>query len=81
MKKIRTLIVDDEALARARLWQLLQNEAEVEIVGECAHGREAVEVIEKKLPELVFLGFSTMDKQPRLPAPCKPAGQSLIKAD
>ena len=55
MKKIRTLIVDDEALARERLWQLLQNEPEVEIVGECANGREAVEVIEKKLPELIFL--------------------------
>ena len=55
MKKIRTLIVDDEALARERLWQLLQNDTEVEIIGECANGREAVEVIEKKLPELVFL--------------------------
>ena len=55
MKKIRTLIVDDEALARERLWQLLQDESEVEIVGECANGREAVEVIEKKLPELIFL--------------------------
>lgn len=55
MNKIRTLIVDDEALARERLWQLLQNEPELEIVGECANGREAVEVIEKKLPELIFL--------------------------
>ena len=55
MKKIRTLIVDDEGLARERLWQLLQGEAEVEIIGECANGREAVEAIENQLPELVFL--------------------------
>ena len=55
MNKIRTLIVDDEALARERLWQLLQNEPGVEIIGECANGREAVEVIGKKLPELIFL--------------------------
>lgn len=55
MNKIRTLIVDDEALARERLWQLLQNESEVEIIGECSNGREAVEVIGTKLPELIFL--------------------------
>ena len=55
MNKIRTLIVDDEALARERLWQLLQNEPGVEIIGECANGREAVAVIGKKLPELIFL--------------------------
>ena len=42
MKKIRTLIVDDEPLARDRLRQLLQDEPEIEIAGECADGREAV---------------------------------------
>jgi two-component system LytT family response regulator len=53
--KIRTLIVDDEPLARDRLRQLLQNEREIEIVGECGDGREAVTVIGKMSPGLIFL--------------------------
>jgi two-component system LytT family response regulator len=53
--KIRTLIADDEPLARARLRQLLENEPDIEIIGECADGREAVAAFEKTRPELVFL--------------------------
>ena len=53
--KIRTLIVDDEALARDRLRQLLKTEAEIEIVGECADGCEAVAAIRGASPDLVFL--------------------------
>ena len=55
MKKIRTLIVDDELLARDRMRQLLQNEAEVEIIGECSDGRMAVATIQQQSPDLVFL--------------------------
>lgn len=53
--KIRTLIVDDEPLARERLRQLLEAEADVDVVGECGDGREAVAAIEKHQPDLVFL--------------------------
>ena len=53
--KIRTLIVDDEMLARSRIRQLLQNEPEIVIVGECADGQEAVTAIRKETPDLVFL--------------------------
>src|SRR5439155_4885741 len=53
--KIRTLIVDDEPLARERVRKLLQKEPDIEIVGECADGREAVAAICKDKPELVFL--------------------------
>jgi len=53
--KIRTLIVDDELLARERLRQLLQDEPEIELVGECADGTEAVEAIQKHSPDLIFL--------------------------
>jgi two-component system, LytTR family, response regulator len=53
--KVRTLIADDELLARERLRQLLANQPEIEIVGECADGREAVAEIQKKIPNLIFL--------------------------
>jgi two-component system, LytTR family, response regulator len=55
MKKIRTLIVDDESLARDRLRQLLAKEAEIELVGECSDGRSAVDLIQKEKPDLIFL--------------------------
>jgi two-component system LytT family response regulator len=53
--KIRTLIVDDEPLARERVRSLLQQEPDVEILGECRNGTEAVDAIRKQSPDLVFL--------------------------
>jgi len=53
--KIRVLIVDDEAPARARLRQLLKPESDVEVVAECANGRQALEAIEREAPDLAFL--------------------------
>src|SRR5436190_22121338 len=53
--KIRTLIVDDESLARERLRQLLQDKPEIEIIGECADGQEAATALEKDRTDLVFL--------------------------
>jgi two-component system LytT family response regulator len=55
MKKIRTLIVDDESLARDRLRQLLKTEPEVELIGECADGHTAVATIQQQSPDLIFL--------------------------
>ncbi len=55
MKKIRTLIVDDEPLARERLTSLLSAEADIEIVGQCRDGEEAVTAINDHTPDLVFL--------------------------
>jgi two-component system LytT family response regulator len=52
---VRVLIVDDEALARQRVRRLLQNEADVEIVGEAESGREAVSMIRALHPDLVCL--------------------------
>ena len=53
--KIRTLIVDDEELARDRLKSLLARESRIEIIGEASDGRSAVSAIEKLKPDLVFL--------------------------
>lgn len=52
---MRVLIVDDEHLARALLREYLGDHADVEIVGECANGFEAVKAIGELDPELVFL--------------------------
>lgn len=52
---IKTIIVDDEPLARQRLKDLLAEEADVEIIGECQDGSSAVEAIQRLKPDLVFL--------------------------
>ncbi|MEM9558076.1 MAG: LytTR family DNA-binding domain-containing protein [Acidobacteriota bacterium] len=52
---IRTILVDDEPLAREKLQGFLQKETDIEIVAECRDGREAVETIERERPDLVFL--------------------------
>jgi two-component system LytT family response regulator len=53
--QIRALIVDDEAPARSRIRQLLKDEVDFEVIGECANGREAIESIKRHQPDLVFL--------------------------
>jgi two-component system LytT family response regulator len=52
---IRVLIVDDEPLARRGIRQLLAAYADVQVVGECRNGREAVRALETLRPDLVFL--------------------------
>jgi two-component system, LytTR family, response regulator len=55
VSKIRTLVVDDEPMARERIRSLLAQEVDVEVVGECADGVQAVSAIQQLSPELVFL--------------------------
>jgi len=55
MNKIRTLIVDDEPLARQRIALLLQEEPDIELLGECATGAEALAVIQRDSTDLLFL--------------------------
>jgi two-component system, LytTR family, response regulator len=52
---LRVLIVDDEALGRQRLEDLLRHEEGVEIVGFADHGDAAIEAIRGLKPDLVFL--------------------------
>ena len=52
---LKTLIVDDESLARRGLAHRLKNITDVEIVGEAKNGREALKFIKEKSPDLVFL--------------------------
>lgn len=53
--RIRALVVDDEPLARAMIREMLESDSEVEIVGECTNGRDAVEAIKSSAPDIVFL--------------------------
>lgn len=55
MTKLRILIVDDEPLARLRVHAFLKAEPSVEVAGDCADGREALEKIRRLRPEIVFL--------------------------
>jgi two-component system LytT family response regulator len=74
---LRTVIVDDEPLARERLRTLLEPHAEVVLLAECADGEEAIEAIRSLDPDLVFLdvqmpavdGFGVLEAlDGRLPA-------------
>src|SRR5580765_2672147 len=75
---IRALIVDDEPLARKRIRLLAQDEPDLECVGECSSGADAITAIGRNPPDLVFLdvqmpemdGFAVLEQIPRdrLPA-------------
>lgn len=76
--KIRTLIVDDEPLARQRLRGLLEAEKSVEIIGECGNGSDAIAAIARDTPDLVFLdmqmpGCNGLEVLAKLPEVRRPA--------
>lgn len=54
-KKLRTIIVDDEELARQVLRELLSADGEIEIIAECRNGLEAVKAVAEHKPDLLFL--------------------------
>lgn len=59
---IRTLIIDDEPLARERVKRFLRDEDEIEIIGECTNGVDAVGAIKEKKPDLIFLDIQMPEK-------------------
>ena len=61
MKPIRTLIVDDEILARRRIRNLMRGRVDFSVVGECANGHEALSAIRRHAPDLVFLDVQMPD--------------------
>ncbi len=76
--KIRALIVDDEPLARQRIRLLADDEPDLQCVGECSSGADAIAAIGRNPPDLIFLdvqmpemdGFAVLEEIPRdrLPA-------------
>lgn len=55
MSRFKTLIVDDEPLARETVRDLLARDPEIEVVGECGDGASALESIRALRPDVVFL--------------------------
>ncbi|MCG8607139.1 LytTR family DNA-binding domain-containing protein [bacterium] len=53
--KIRTVIVDDEPLARKRILDLLLREPDIDVLAECRDGFAAIETVLQKNPDLLFL--------------------------
>ncbi len=52
---VRTLVADDEPLARRRLVRLLERESDAELVAACGTGLDAVEAVKRYTPDLLFL--------------------------
>ena len=52
---IRAAIVDDEPLARRRIRNLLAEASDVDVIAECANGKDAIESLEESPPDLLFL--------------------------
>jgi len=69
---VRTLIVDDEVLARENIEVLLRDDPEIRIVAQCSDGLQAAEAIRQHRPDLLFLdvqmpgmtGFEVLAKLP-----------------
>jgi two-component system LytT family response regulator len=61
MRKVRTLVVDDEPLARLRITNLLRNVPYIDLLGECKNGKEALDSIQRYRPDLIFLDIQMPD--------------------
>ena len=55
MKKITVLLVDDHTVVRQGIRALLNQEPDIEVVGEAENGRQAVQMAEKTLPDIVIM--------------------------
>jgi two-component system, LytTR family, response regulator len=55
MKTLKAMIVDDEPIARRNLEALLEEDPEIEVIAVCASGTEAVKLIRKVPPDVLFL--------------------------
>jgi len=53
--KLRTLIVDDEEPARKKIRHFLELDSDIEVIGECENGQDALTSIRTKKPDLLFL--------------------------
>lgn len=55
MEPVRTIIVDDEPIARRGILLELMADQEIVVIGECRNAAQAIAVIRKEMPDLIFL--------------------------
>jgi len=75
MKKMTTLIIDDEPPARELIRHYLKDDSEIEVMGECENGFDALKKIQETSPDLIFLdvqmpkltGFELLELLPEPP--------------
>lgn len=60
-KSYKTIIIDDEVLARKRLSSLLASQSDFELIQECANGIDALAAINSLQPDLIFLDIQMPD--------------------
>jgi len=53
--RIRVLVVDDEMLAREKIRTMVAGDPEIEIIGECVNGVEAIKAVQNLRPDLMLL--------------------------
>ncbi len=58
MRQFKTIIIDDERLAREELKSMLSSFPEIEIIGEAKNGEEGILKIKEFRPDLIFLDIS-----------------------
>jgi len=58
MGKIKVLIADDHTILRQGIKALLDNQAEIEVIGEAKDGREALTLIERLLPDVILMDIA-----------------------
>lgn len=61
LQQIRVLLADDHVLVRGGIRSLLEKFAQVQVVGEASNGREALEMVKTKLPNLVLMDIAMSD--------------------
>lgn len=75
MKRYKTIIIDDERLAREEVKRALEKHPEFEIIGEASHADEAIPLIEEIKPDILFLdihmpgksGFDLLEELTNVP--------------
>jgi two-component system, LytTR family, response regulator len=75
--QIRTVVIDDERIAREKLRLLLESEPDIHVVAECRDGARGLEELSKEKPDLIFLdiqmpdldGFDLLSRLPQDRAP------------
>lgn len=55
MEKIKVVLADDHVVVRSGIKNLLENEGDVEVIGEASNGEEALQVVQKLKPDLLII--------------------------